>query len=109
MAERKDLAGGAGLDAEIDALLDVAPESDPSAGPIYDAERIEPEADLGADVCRHLRCKMFYVKGRDGCDLTTASTTAQYICLRSQQVLGPDDRPVGPGQCARARRCFEEL
>ena len=97
------------LSSEVDALLDAEPEHDASAGPIYDAESIEPDADLGADVCRHLRCKMFYVKGRDGCDMTTSSTTAQYICLRSQQVVGPDDAPVGPGACAAARRCFEEL
>lgn len=97
------------LAPHVDALLDASPENDADAGAIYDAENIEPEADLGADVCRHLRTKMFYVKGRDGCDLTTASTTAQYVCLRSHQVVGPDELPVCPGDCDAARGCYEDL
>ena len=107
MADRRD--HDLPLEPEVDAMLDASPEHDAGAGAIHDPERPEPEADLGADVCRHLRTKMFYVKGPEGCDLTTTSTTAQYSCLRTHDVLGPDEAPVCPDDCKRGRGCFEEL
>jgi hypothetical protein len=59
-------------------------------------------------LCRHLRTKRYYY-GTIEETLETAdlSTTAQFWCLRTMRVIGPDESPVTPGACRAGRGCCE--
>lgn len=59
--------------------------------------------------CVHLRHKMMYVDPRQATPglVDDGSDTRVFLCLRTHEVLGPDDRPVGPGDCATGRACYE--
>ncbi len=71
----------------------------------------QKEADPGRPLCRFLRTKAAYVPGMrsDQDALAESHPTATYWCLRTLEVLGPDDTPVGPEDCIAARRCFEAV
>lgn len=58
--------------------------------------------------CLNLRHKLMYVDPRQAAPglVDTDSTTRVYLCMLTQEGLGPDDRPVSPGDCAASRRCF---
>lgn len=59
--------------------------------------------------CLHLRHKMMYVDPRQATPgmIDDGSDTRVFLCHRTQEVLGPDDRPVGPHECATSRACHE--
>lgn len=60
-------------------------------------------------LCRHLRTKMMYVMGRAELDLDAPSSTAQYTCLKTLSVTGPDGGVVSLYDCQAGRCCFETL
>ena len=66
-----------------------------------------PRAGLPG-LCRHLRTKKYYY-GTIEEVLKTAdlSTTAQFWCLRTQRVVGPDDGSVSVEACRAGRGCCE--
>jgi hypothetical protein len=65
----------------------------------------------GKPVCRFLRTKAAYVPGMraDQDYLAESHPTATYWCLRTLEVLGPDDTPVSPEDCKLSRVCFEAI
>jgi hypothetical protein len=57
--------------------------------------------------CGELRSKKFFMLD------VLATEPEQYLdasnhcwCFRTQQVVGPDGRPVGPHQCTAERTCY---
>jgi hypothetical protein len=61
------------------------------------------------ELCRHIRTKMMYVMGRSELDLDIPSSTAQYTCLKTLSVIGPDGGVVSLLDCQAGRSCFEPL
>lgn len=61
------------------------------------------------DLCRHIRTKMMYVMGRSELDLDMPGSTAQYSCLKTLSVTGPDGGVVSLYDCQAGRSCFETL
>lgn len=59
--------------------------------------------------CQHLRHKMMYVDPRQATPgyVDDGSDTRVFLCARTQEVLGPDDGPVGPDVCGTGRGCCE--
>jgi hypothetical protein len=60
----------------------------------------------GRGLCRDLRTKRYYYApvGEPGAAFDTSST-AQYWCLRTMRVVGPDEAAVSPEACRRGRSC----
>lgn len=58
--------------------------------------------------CQHLRHKLMYCDPRQAVPgaVDAESETRVYLCSKTQEVLGPDDQPVGPGDCATSRGCY---
>ena len=58
--------------------------------------------------CLNLRHKMMYCDPRQAKPglVDDNSTTRVYLCTLTQEVLGPDNRPVSPGDCATSRGCY---
>ena len=58
--------------------------------------------------CRHLRHKMMYVDERHSRVglVDDSSDTRVFFCVLSQESLGPDGEPVGPGDCTPQRGCY---
>lgn len=57
--------------------------------------------------CVNLRHKMMYCDPRQATPgmVDEGSDTRVYLCLLTQEVLGPDGEPVSPGDCAHGRGC----
>jgi len=65
-----------------------------------------PEADRF--ICRHLCSKQMYVFGADAIDPRSHdSSTHQYWCNQTMQVVGPDGGFVHVEECTSERNCFE--
>ena len=62
---------------------------------------------LGPDVCPELRTKTMYlnIAHRRHPDSDGGDNTAIYWCVKTFTALGPDDLPLGPEDCTRARAC----
>jgi len=60
-------------------------------------------------LCKHIRTKMMYVMGRSELDLSIPNSTAQYSCLKTLSVVGPDGGVVSLHDCQADRDCFETL
>ena len=59
------------------------------------------------EICQHLRTKASYVPAeRSPLYLTKTSPTAQYWCLKTMMVVGPDNDFVCPEDCKPDRVCF---
>ncbi len=59
-------------------------------------------------LCRNLRTKRYYYGSiEQTLETSELSTTAQFWCLRTMRVVGPDERPVSPGACRAGRSCCE--
>lgn len=59
-------------------------------------------------LCRHLRSKKYYYgPPEETLEAGDLSTTAQFWCLRTMRVVGPDQRPVAARVCRPGRSCFE--
>ena len=58
--------------------------------------------------CAHIRHKLMYsetshtVRGM----VDDSSDTRVFFCIKTFEALGPDDRPVSPGECAPGRSCY---
>ena len=66
-----------------------------------------PSAGLPG-MCRHLRTKRYYY-GSTGevIEVAELSTTAQFWCLRTMRVVGPDEGYVSPATCRAGRVCCD--
>ena len=56
--------------------------------------------------CKHLWTKGRVVHGRRARCLVQTSSGGHYACLRTQTVLGPDDRLCVPEACTPRRACY---
>ncbi len=58
--------------------------------------------------CDHLRHKMMYVDDRQSVRglVDDSSDTRIYFCIKSQESLGPDGKPVHPTDCTPDRPCY---
>ena len=59
--------------------------------------------------CENLRHKMMYCDPRQATPglVDDRSATRVYLCLLSQEVIGPDGKPVSPKACCSSTRaCF---
>jgi hypothetical protein len=58
--------------------------------------------------CRNLRHKMMYVDDRQSTPglVDDSSDTRIFWCVKTQDPLGPDDAPVSPARCTKARACY---
>ncbi len=85
--------------------------------PITDADIASqrPDAPCSMDrpvtlrvTCLNLRHKLMYVDPRHAqrgmVDIN--SDTRIYWCAKTQEQLGPDQQPVGPGDCSNGRGCY---
>lgn len=60
--------------------------------------------------CLHLRHKMMYVDPRQMTPgmVDDGSDTRVFLCMKTQNAIGPDDGPVAPSACdSEGRSCFE--
>lgn len=59
-------------------------------------------------LCRNLRTKRYYYgTTEDVLETSELSTTAQFWCLRTMRVVGPDQGPVSAQTCRPGRGCCE--
>ena len=59
--------------------------------------------------CGFLRTKNAYFRDERGERMFNLdSTTACYMCLKTQRPVGPDGDPVDAESCGEERGCFEE-
>jgi hypothetical protein len=58
--------------------------------------------------CLSLRHKMMYVDERHAVRgmVDDSSDTRIYWCTKTQEALGPDGKPVSPGDCETGRECY---
>lgn len=58
--------------------------------------------------CLKLRHKLMYVDQRQCIPglVDDSSDTRIFFCAKSQESLGPDGEPVGPGDCTPGRGCY---
>jgi hypothetical protein len=67
-----------------------------------------PPADGIPGLCRHLRTKRYYYGTSDEVlEVADLSTTAQFWCLRTMRVVGPDQGSVSAAACRPGRSCCE--
>ena len=78
-----------------------------------DAERLDAPCSLDRPVklrttCMNLRHKLMYIDERHTQRglVDVNSDTRVYWCSRTQESLGPDNRPVEPGGCSNGRACY---
>jgi hypothetical protein len=59
--------------------------------------------------CLNLRHKLMYCDPRQATPgmVDDNSETRVYLCMESQEVLGPDGKPVAPSACAAGRACYK--
>jgi len=78
----------------------------PRPDPTTDSE-IRPVTLKPACLC--LRHKLMYVDWRQASPgmVDDSSDTRVFFCVKSQDSLGPDNRPVHPQDCTPARTCFK--
>ncbi|MBI1950082.1 MAG: hypothetical protein HYS34_01810 [Acidobacteria bacterium] len=68
----------------------------------------KPSADGLPGLCRHLRTKRYYYGSTDEVlEVAELSTTAQFWCLRTMRVVGPDEGYVTAAACRAGRSCCE--
>jgi hypothetical protein len=69
-----------------------------------------PEIAIHRLICRNLRTKASYVPSiRTGNYLVESDSIAQYWCVKTMKVIGPDDKFVVPEDCKPERKCFRSL
>ena len=58
--------------------------------------------------CLHIRHKLMYCDYRHDVPgmVDDTSDTRVFFCSKTQEVLGPDDKPVHPGDCKPGRGCY---
>ena len=69
-----------------------------------------PQITIHRLICQNLRTKASYVPGiRTENYLIESDPMAQYWCVRTMKVIGPDDKFVVPEECKPERKCFKSL
>jgi len=69
-----------------------------------------PQITIQRLICRNLRTKASYVPSiRTENYLAESDAMAQYWCVKTMKVIGPDDRFVVPEDCKTERKCFKSL
>lgn len=93
--------GGASKARGADGFIDAA-AGDPNA-----ANSLDRPVRLRI-TCMHLRHKLMYCDDRHAQRglVDVNSDTRVFLCAMTQEVLGPDDQPVGVGECSRGRSCY---
>ena len=58
--------------------------------------------------CLHIRHKLMYCDERHATPglVDDTSDTRVFFCVKTHEVLGPDDKPVHPGVCKSGRACY---
>jgi hypothetical protein len=58
--------------------------------------------------CLHIRHKLMYCDSRHAVPgmVDDSSSTRVFWCCKTQEVLGPDEAPVSPKECAAGRSCY---
>ena len=58
--------------------------------------------------CMHLRHKLMYCDERHGTRgmVDDSSDTRVFLCVKTQEALGPDSEPVSPEDCRPTRTCY---
>lgn len=58
--------------------------------------------------CMHIRHKLMYCDSRHDVPgmVDDTSSTRVFFCVKTQEVLGPDDKPVHPTECKAGRSCY---
>ncbi len=80
---------------------------DPTAGDPNAANSLDRPVRLRI-TCMHMRHKLMYVDDRHAQRglVDFNSETRVFLCAKTQEVLGPDDQPVGVAECSNARACY---
>ena len=80
---------------------------DPACGDANAANSLDRPVRLRT-TCMHLRHKLMYCDARHAQRglVDVNSDTRVFLCAKTQEVLGPDDRPVGVGECSNGRSCY---
>jgi hypothetical protein len=67
---------------------------------------------MNPNFCRNLRTKKMYIPAQQDEVFNASGEELDRIgpcwCNRTMAEVGPDDRQVGPRNCARHRSCFED-
>jgi hypothetical protein len=81
--------------------------ADPAAGDYHAANSLDRPVRLRV-TCMHLRHKLMYCDDRHAQRglVDVNSDTRVFLCAKTQEVLGPDDRPVGVAECSHGRTCY---
>jgi hypothetical protein len=65
---------------------------------------------LELETCANLRTKkMYYQVYDDGSGTAGAGANANYWCIRTSKVIGPDEGFVGKRECVPGRDCFRSV
>lgn len=58
--------------------------------------------------CLNIRHKMMYCDERHARTgvVDDSSDTRIFVCIKTQESLGPDGEPVAPARCRRSRSCY---
>jgi hypothetical protein len=58
--------------------------------------------------CMNIRHKLMYCDERHDVPgmVDDPSSTRVFFCVKTQEVLGPDDKPVHPTECTSGRSCY---
>lgn len=65
---------------------------------------------LELEPCANLRTKkMYYQVYDDGSGTAGTGANANYWCVRTMKVIGPDEGFVGKQECVRGRDCFRGI
>jgi hypothetical protein len=73
-----------------------------------DAAGDRPPGDGVPGLCRHLRTKRYYYGSIEAVlEVAELSSTAQFWCLRTMRVVGPDEGAVTAASCRDGRSCCE--
>lgn len=69
---------------------------------------IKNPSDPNEPVCKNIRTRANYIPAlRDDNFMEQHDPYVPYYCVKSLEVIGPDDSPVCPEDCGRKRVCFE--
>jgi hypothetical protein len=67
-----------------------------------------PQDETPPGLCRHLRTKRYYYGSTaEVLEVAELSTTAQFWCLRTMRVVGPDEGSVSAAACRPGRVCCD--
>lgn len=69
---------------------------------------IKNPIDPNEPVCKNIRTRANYVPAlRNDTFMEMQDPYVPYTCVKTLEVIGPDDSPVCPEDCGRKRICYE--